>query len=217
MCHLLALILLLAQDPTPQDHLEQAKELLGGVERLMGSPAGPPAKSFEEMTRAQQRAIGEMEKALLKLGRAQEPAPPRRPGAPREPDRPGKGKAPQPGKGKAPQPGKGKAGQPGKGRSPGEDGHGHSGGKGKGEYDPHCPLCEKRDPTESTRPADKAYESRSPLRLGGRAPHDPAADRWGGMREADRRMREFLKKEDLPPHYRELVERYFIRLSREKD
>ena len=51
---------------------------------------------------------------------------------------------------------------------------------------------------------------------GKRGPQNNEADRWGNLREAFRDALESSKKEELPPHYRKIVEEYFKRLAEQK-
>ncbi|HLG41990.1 MAG TPA: FecR domain-containing protein [Planctomycetota bacterium] len=76
------------------------------------------------------------------------------------------------------------------------------------EEDPDCEICRER---RATPPPARPPEP------GVKPPASAPADRWGNLREAFRHALEYVQKEDLPPHYRELVEEYFRKLSEKKE
>jgi len=72
------------------------------------------------------------------------------------------------------------------------------------DEDPDCDICRER--------RAKPPPAAEPV------PAVPGTvDRWGNLREAFRHALEYVGKEDLPPHYRELVEEYFRKLSERKE
>lgn len=70
-----------------------------------------------------------------------------------------------------------------------------------------------------TAPGNPSEESRLPdgeSRIGDLSPTPEVAERWGDLRDAEREAIRAQLSEELPPHYRRLLEAYYLRLARRK-